>query len=510
MKLSNAAAMRQADHIAIYDHGIPSDELMMTAARHVADAALDILGFAHSRAVIFCGSGNNGGDGVAAAVHMIPEGISCRVLLVGSRDRMTDDTREMERRLEALGGKLEDFDPEDETVAADMAEAGVIIDAMFGIGLNSDLRGRALEAVKRINACGVPVVSADIASGVEADSGRILGEAVQATVTVTFSMAKPGHVLEPGCVCCGELQVRDIGIPQELLDAAGETGIEAVTEADVSLPKRKRISHKGDYGKLLIVGGSVGYTGAPALCASAACRSGAGLVWLGVPEPIYAIEAVKANEAMPFPLPAKEGGLALAAKEEILRHLQPCDVLVIGPGLGRAEETLALVRDVLTEAVQPVVIDADGLTALAGHLDLLQTAKAPVILTPHEGEFLRLGGTLTGNRAADAREFAMQHNCILVLKGHRTVSAFPDGRVFVNTTGNPGMATGGSGDVLAGILGALLGQLPLEQAVLTAVWLHGRAGDLAAECYGEYSMLPTDCIALLADATYQILAHESK
>ena len=213
---------------------------------------------------------------------------------------------------------------------------------------------------------------------------------------------------------------------------------------------------------------------------------------------------------MPFPLPAKEGGLALAAKEEILRHLQPCDVLVIGPGLGRAEETLALVRDVLTEAVQPVVIDADGLTALAGHLDLLQTAKAPVILTPHEGEFLRLGGTLTGNRAADAREFAMQHNCILVLKGHRTVSAFPDGRVFVNTTGNPGMATGGSGDVLAGILGALLGQLPLEQAVLTAVWLHGRAGDLAAECYGEYSMLPTDCIALLADATYQILAHESK
>ena len=510
MKLSSAAAMRQADHTAIYEVGIPSDELMMTAARHVADAAMELIGF-NSRAIIFCGSGNNGGDGIAAAVHLIPRGISCRVLLVGSRDRMTDDTREMERRLQALGGTLEDFDPDDADLPNQMAEAGVLIDAMFGIGLNSNLRGKVLAAVQLMNACATPVVAADIASGVEADSGRILGDAVRATTTVTFSMAKPGHILEPGCVCCGELQIRDIGIPEELLTAAGNIGMEAITEADVSLPRRARLSHKGDYGKLLIIGGSIGYTGAPALCASAACRSGAGLVWVGVPEPIYGIEAVKVNEAMPFPLAAKDGGLCNAAKAEILAHLDHCDTVVIGPGLGRAEETLTLVRELLaTVEKKTVVVDADGLTALAGHLELLQETKAQVILTPHEGEFVRMGGLLTGNRAEDARAFAMQYHCALVLKGHRTVCAFPDGEVLINTTGNPGMATGGSGDVLAGILGALLGQLPMKRAVITAVWLHGRAGDIAAECYGEYAMVPTDCIALLADAMDPIIKRESK
>ena len=442
MKLSSAAAMRQADHVAIVERGIPSDELMMTAAGYVADAALEFVG-QHFRAIIFCGSGNNGGDGVAAAVHLIPKGVSCRVLLVGSRERMTGDTREMERRLQALGGVLEDFDPQDATLPGQLAEADVLIDAMFGIGLNSALRGKALAAVKLINACKTPVVAADIASGVEADSGRILGDAVQATTTVTFSMAKPGHVLEPGCVCCGELQVKDIGIPEDLVSAAAEPDMEAVAEADVSLPQRARLSHKGNYGKLLIVAGSVGYTGAPVLCASAACRSGAGLVWLGVPEPIYSIEAIKANEAMPFPLTATGGGLCIAAKDAILTRLQSCDTLVIGPGLGRAEESLALVREVLAAAETPVVVDADGLTALAGHLACLQAAKAPVILTPHEGEFVRMGGVLTGDRAADARAFAVQNHCILVLKGHRTLCAFPDGMVFVNTTGNPGMATGG-------------------------------------------------------------------
>ncbi|MGI6013347.1 MAG: NAD(P)H-hydrate dehydratase [Oscillospiraceae bacterium] len=509
MKLSNAAAMRQADRIAIAERGIPSDELMMTAAGHVASAALEQMG-ENLRAVIFCGSGNNGGDGVATAVHLIPEGVSCRVLLVGSRARMTEDTREMERRLQALGGILEDFDPDDASLSQQLAEAGVVIDAMFGIGLNSDLRGNALAAVRFINACMTPVVAADIASGVEADTGRILGDAVHATVTVTFSLAKPGHVLEPGCIYCGELQVQDIGIPADLIAAAAETGIEAVTEADVSLPQRARLSHKGDYGKLLIVGGSVGYTGAPVLCSNAACRSGAGLVWLGVPESIYAIAAGKVNEAMPFPLPAKDGSLCGAAKAEILTHLDRCDVLVLGPGLGRTEETLDLVRELVAETEKPVVVDADGLTALANHLEILQAAKAPVILTPHEGEFVRVGGVMTGDRAADACAFAVQNRCILVLKGHRTVCAFPDGNVFVNTTGNPGMATGGSGDVLAGILGGLLGQLPTKRAVVTAVWLHGRAGDLAAECYGEYAMLPSDCIALLADAEYQILEAEAK
>ncbi len=411
---------------------------------------------------------------------------------------MTEDTAEMERRLEEMGGRLEDFLPADR-LSGKLAEAAVIVDAIFGVGFHGEVVSPAREAIELINAALAPVVSADLPSGVAADTGAVTGAAVRAARTVTFSMAKPGHFAEPGCLYTGSLSVEDIGLPRELLP---ESRTFAVCEGDVRLPPRKEISHKGDYGRLLLVGGSVGYTGAPSLCAKAALRSGAGLVFLGVPEAIYAITAVKNDEAMPFPLPCDEAGrLSADAALPLQSKMAGCDVCAAGPGLGRSDGLTELVGELIRGTDKPLVLDADALFALSRDMEVLKARRGPVILTPHEGEFLRLGGVLSGDRISDARRFAEKHGCILVLKGHRTVTAFPDGEAWINTTGNPGMAKGGSGDVLTGVIGALLGRLLLREAVTTAVWLHGRAGDLCAEKFGRESMLPTDMIEMLPYVT---------
>ena len=277
-----------------------------------------------------------------------------------------------------------------------------------------------------------------------------------------------------------------------------------LTDDMVRLPRRNPDTHKGDYGKLLILGGSVGYTGAQTLCARAAVRSGAGLVYLGVPAPIYEITAVKNDEAMPFPLAADaDGRVAAAAVYAVTEKLQSCGVCAAGPGLGRGEGVRELISALLRGGGTPLVLDADGLNALSGHLDWLDAHDGVVVLTPHEGEFLRLGGVLTGDRAGDARRFAMEHGCTLILKGHRSVAAFPEGETFVTERGNPGMAKGGSGDVLTGILAAMLGQFPgdVKRAVLTGMFLHALAGDLCRDRLGEYAMTATDLIETLPAAT---------
>ena len=277
-------------------------------------------------------------------------------------------------------------------------------------------------------------------------------------------------------------------------------------DGEVLLPKRSPETHKGDYGKLLIVGGAVGYTGAPTLCARAAVRAGAGLVYLGVPAPIYEITAVKNDEAMPFPLAADEsGGVSQAAAEIVLDRLAGCDVCALGPGMGKGEGTAALVEAVLRSSDKPLVLDADALNVLKPMLPLLRAYPAPVVLTPHAGEFSRLGGELSGDPAADALRFAEKWGCITVLKGHRSAVAFPMGEVYITTHGNPGMAKGGSGDVLTGVAAALLGQLPAERAVCAAVHLHALAGDLCAARLGEYAMTATDLIETLPEATMQMI-----
>lgn len=500
MLLADARSMRDADDQTIHMMGVPSTLLMTNAAAAVGRAAMEYLRPGGS-AIVFCGPGNNGGDGIAAAAWLLRRGILVRAILVGSREKMSADAREMERRLHELGGVLETFAPTDALLEA-ISHADVVIDSIFGIGLSRPLSGDALRAVEMINASAKAVVSADIATGVTADTGAIMGNAVRATKTVTFSMAKPGHFAAPGCTYCGELEVAPIGIPGELLRGSR---VYAVTETDLYLPKRALLAHKSDFGKLLVVGGSVGYTGAPTLCARAALRAGAGLVSLGVPEPIYSITAVKNDEAMPFPLAADEDGkLSEKAIPVLLQKISGMDAAVIGPGIGRSEALSEMIPRLVRESPCPLVLDADGLNAIVDDMAALEESRKPVILTPHAGEFARLGGSDTGDPIRDAVSFARAHNCVLVRKGHATICAFPDGEAFINTTGGPALAKGGSGDVLAGMIAALLCRLPLKEAVITAVWLHGRAGDLCAEDYGEDSVLAGDVIANVSRAMREI------
>ncbi len=501
MKLFSAADSRELDRKTIEEHGVPSLQLMENAATALSDAAEKLA--ASKSAAIFCGSGNNGGDGIAAARILNSRGFSVRVFLVGSKEKLSRDAAAMEERLVECGLTLEEYTGSDGALEF-IRSAGVLIDAMLGTGLNNPVRGKYSEAIELINSLEIPTVAADIPSGVSSDTGEILGCAVKADATVSFGFAKIGHFIEPGCVNVGDLTVADIGIlpDKDIFESCKDKAFTKTTLKN-SIPKRQKLSHKGSYGKLLVLGGSVGYTGAPYMASQAAVRSGAGLVFLGVPEDIYTIEAVKCTESMPFPLKALDGKIngkkdsVLAAVEE---KLKSCTVCLAGPGIGRSEQTEALIEHIILNSKIPVILDADGINALAGNIDILDRAACPVVLTPHEAEFARIGGMINGNRLAGARSFAEAHKCYLVLKGHRTITAFPDGSCVINTCGNPGMAKGGSGDVLAGIIAALCAQLPLETAIPAAVYLHSRAGDIAAERYGEYSMTPSDIIALLPEA----------
>ena len=520
MRVATAEQMRRMDQVSIQERGIPSDLLMERAARGIVAVLYEIEekrqgksladDCATKKAVIFSGPGNNGGDGVAVAWLLTEEGWDVRAFLVGKREKMTADTREMERRLNEAGGRLEDYDPDDLDQQRAVDEAHVLVDAVFGIGLNSDIRGSAVRAIQAMNAAAAPTVSADIPSGVETDTGRVLGTAVNAVRTVTFTLPKIGHFVGKGGLCTGQLTVHDIGIPQDLID--GEEYPVTLIDRELIqrwMPRRPADGHKGTFGKVFVLAGSVGYTGAPILASRAAVRTGTGLVFLGVPSSIYTIAAVKSDEAMPYPLPAGEDGtLAEEALLPILQKMAGCDAALLGPGLVRSAGVEAAVRNILQTVDYPIVLDADGLNALQGHIDILDRRRdCPTILTPHDGEFARLGGDLSsGDRLGAARTFAVEHRCVLVLKGHRTITAWPDGQCFVNPTGNSGMAKGGSGDVLGGMILSLLGQgLSPERAAVCAVWLHGRAGDLAAAEKGEYGMLPSDLIEKIPEAIRELV-----
>ena len=513
MKLATAAQMRELDRQAIQERKIPSIDLMERAAEGVAEAALELLPLrpGKCRAAVFCGTGNNGGDGIAAARLLFLKGVRVRVFLVGSYEKMTPDALEETRRLSECGVELERFDPEDLTQSAWARGSHVLIDAIFGVGLSREIIPDSVyaAAIRLMNECSGAVVAADIASGVETDTGRALGCAVRADKTVAFTFKKVGQAVGDGVLLSGDVTVWDIGIPKDL--QSGAVCAAQTVERDfakAALPPRKADGHKGTFGKLLIVGGSVGFTGAPYLTAAASVRSGCGLVYLGVPQAIWAVEASKCVSAMPFPLADKNGLLSYRALQGVKEKLAGCDVLALGPGLGRPPQAERLVLELLERTEQPVVLDADGINALAGHIDVLDRRKDRVtILTPHDGEFARIGGDLSaGDRVRAARDFAVAHGCVLVLKGHRTVTATPSGNVLVNTTGNSGLARGGSGDVLTGIIAAMLAQgCTAARAAALGVWLHGRAGDLAAERLTEYAMTPEEVIGALPGAFRELL-----
>jgi len=549
MKLLNVEQIKEIDRVSIEELGIPGATLMSNAAEHLAKIAMKHIPH-DGHVAIFCGTGNNGGDGIGAAAYLLEKGISIRTFLIGDMDKLTPDSKVMKKRLDSLKGYVEPYSPSADLVDY-VSECSVVIDAIFGVGLNADLRGDALSAVSVINSSRAFVIAADIPTGVHADTGTILGDAVKADITVTFSFAKPGHFVEPGGVYCGELIVCDIGIPQQLLDKTVSHTYAAMPD-DIVLPRRKLNTHKGDYGRALIVSGSVGYTGAPALAARATTKTGAGLVSVGVPKSIYDILAVKLDEEMPFPLTDDKNGQLIAnAAGEIVRRVKKSDVCLIGPGLGMSDGISELVQSILPLSDVPIVLDADGLNAIADNIDILHQAICPLILTPHLGEFDRLcvdmlkekelevekevqaevqsmlndtgshgestNSNITSSNAQNttdapikkppfdrlrtACDFASKYGCILVLKGHRTIIALPNGMAYINTTGGPAMAKGGSGDVLAGMIAALIAQhLPVVHAVTVAVYIHGLAGDMCAEQFGEYSVTASDIINMIPQA----------
>ena len=533
MKAATAEQMKRLDKRAIEERGIPSVRLMECAAKYVAEEVWEVLAAqnkktctlkkrsdrknAQERVAIFCGPGNNGGDGAAAARFLRKSGLAVRTFLVGKREKMTDDTREMERRLVELGGLLEDWNDSDEQKNW-CENADALVDAILGIGLHGAVREDTAKVLKWMDSLGVPIVAADMASGIETDTGSVLGTAVHAARTVTFTCPKIGQFTGEGAFYAGSVKVCDIGIPEDLLkEEAYHTEIVEEALAASWLPKRSWDGHKGTFGKVYVVGGSVGFTGAPVFAAKAAARTGSGLVFLGVPESIYPITAGMCMEAMPAPLPGREGRISAEAIFQMRERLHACDAGLLGPGMGRGAEVSALVCKMLQQTEVPLVLDADALYAIKDRKEVLKARAEKglvTILTPHEGEFAYLGGELSGGRLAAARRFAQEYGCVLVLKGPNTITAVPDGHAFLNTTGNNGMAKGGSGDVLGGMILSLLGQKAAgkpESEIETAgkmtalaVYLHGLAGDLCRAELGEFGMLPSDMLVKIPTAILKL------
>ena len=494
--LFDAAGMRAADSWAIDDRGIPSLDLMETAGEAVAEAVRDVATDGPVRVV--CGKGNNGGDGLVAARHLAETGHEVEALLLWPAGELSPDAT---TNLERFNGEVREV-AVDELRGA-LAGSGAVIDAIFGTGFSGEPRAPADAAIEAINACDAPVVAADIASGIDASSGEAEGAAVEADVTVSFHTAKLGHWIFPGKENAGELRVADIGIPP---DAPSRPASGVIRDDVLELaPHRISNSTKFDSGEVLVVGGSRGLTGAVCMAASAAIRVGAGYATVAVPADLEQIFEVKLTEIMSRGYEGAAGRLASSSANDILAAGERAAAVVLGPGLGRDEDSLELARELSRGVAAPLLIDADGLNAHAGRLDLIAERDAPTVLTPHAGELGRLLGRepseIAAHRLAAAREAARQSGAIVVLKGDDTIVAHGD-RLAVSAGGAPGLATAGTGDVLSGTVGALLAR-GMEPFVATCAGVHAhqRAGRIAAERVGAAeSVIATDVIAALPAA----------
>ncbi len=515
MKSVTSETMQQLDRQTIDRFGIPGLELMERAGRHVADiVAARFAGPGLRSALIFAGKGNNGGDGFVVARLLAASGWSVALAILASAEEYSGDARSNLDRL-PRSVELHTFSNTSAKELHDLSQnKDVIIDAIFGTGLKSALSGIYADAVGIINAAGKPVVAVDIPSGVDATTGKTCGNAVKASITVTFGIAKLGHILYPGAEYAGEIIVTDIGIPPELLETAPGVEYVDMTFAAGLLLQREKTDHKGSCGHTLIIAGSCGKSGAAAMAANSAMRSGAGLVTLAVPCSIHPVIELKTTEVMTVPLPESTSGtLALTSLDGIRKLLEGKDAAAVGPGLGLHDETKTVARKIVLTAGVPLVVDADALNALAEDISILRTSTSPaLILTPHPGEMARLAGVsiaaIEADRIKAAESFARGYNCYLILKGARTVIAAPDGRLAVNGSGNPGMASGGMGDVLTGVITALLAQgYPPFEACCLGVFCHGLAGDMAAEEKGELGLVATDVQEMLPYA-FKILAEK--
>jgi len=513
MKIVSAETMRVAERMTMDERGIPGRVLMETAGRACADVVCAEWGTANGkRAVILAGKGNNGGDGYVIARYLQRQGWNVVVVVLAERKDITGDALD---NLALLDYSMAMFCPAGGDLlhhAGVFRDASIIVDALFGIGLTMEVSGVHAEAIGMINSSGRPVLAVDIPSGIDASTGRVLGDAVHADVTVTFGFAKVGHAVYPGREYAGKLKVVDIGIPDEI--AASMETYEFLDEESVRplVKSRGRCGHKGNYGHCLIVAGATGKTGAASLAANSAVRTGSGLVTLAVPASLNPVLEGKTTEAMTLPLDdAGKGFLRVGNSDAILRAIQGKDAIAIGPGISREPETLALVRRLIKDVSLPMVVDADGLNAIAEDVAVLDKKRASaLVLTPHPGEMSRLTGlsisAIEDDRISAAGRFAVRYGVFLVLKGAGTVIATPEGEIAVNGSGNPGMGSGGMGDVLTGIIVSLLGQnYPPGEACRLGVFLHGFAADLVAQEKGEIGISATDVQERLPLAYQRIL-----
>src|SRR5271169_4707797 len=508
MKITTTAEMREIDRATSERFGVPSLTLMENAGSAIAEFILDEYGEVNRIAVV-CGKGNNGGDGFVVARKLHRAGRVVEVLLLASPTDLRGDALAMFERLPLRPIALQTQQELQAESSRSLANCDLIVDAILGTGFQPPVKGLYADAIAAMNRSGKPVVAVDIPSGADADSMSAQADEhiARADAIVTFTAPRPAHIF--GNLTRGPILVAPIGSPPEAITS--KLNLEVTTPRDFAalLAPRPRDSNKGMYGHALIVGGSLGKSGAAAMAGVAALRAGAGLVTVATAKSALPNVAGFAAELMTEPLPETDtGGIGFASiKSGKLQHLaSTMTVAAIGPGIGRHPETVEFVQEAVRTLKCPLVIDADGLNAFDGKTELLDGSRRALVLTPHPGEMGRLAGISTKAVQADrlnvARNFAREHRLVLVLKGNLTVIALPDGTAWVNPTGNPGMATGGTGDILTGMTAGILAQIPNDaaRAAVAAVYLHGLAGNVAAESVGEHSLVATDLLTGVPEA----------
>lgn len=502
MKVARVEEMKDLDRRATEEFGVSQDLLMENAGQAVYFVMLHKLGIKDSKFVVFCGGGNNGGDGLVVARKIHSSGGEVKVFLLDNEARFKGAAKknfEIVSRMPIGISRISSIDH----VVPELLDCDAIVDAIFGTGLVRKVSGIHKDVIELINESPGIVFSVDIPSGINGDTGEVMGVAVKADYTVTFGLPKVGNLLYPGYDHCGELHVSHISFPPALYDSGD---IKVAINDPVQLPERARDTHKGSYGKALFIAGSSTYLGAPYFSALSFLKAGGGLSYLAAPGSISPFIASKGSEIV-F-APQKEtasGAIALENKDELLECSRKVDMVVLGPGLSLAEEAQKLVRELSPGIDRPLLIDGDGITAIAEDLTTINKRKAPTILTPHPGEMSRITkmeiGEINKNRVDVLQRMAKELNATIVLKGAHSLIGYPDGTVFINVSGNSGMATAGSGDVLTGTIAAMYGLgLSLDDAVRMGVFIHGFAGDVAAVDKGEDGITAQDILDSLPEA----------
>ncbi len=515
MQIVTGPEMRELDRITIEEIGIPGVVLMEQAGRGAAQEIASKLKN-NASILIIAGKGNNGGDGFVIHRWLTHLGYNCTTLLLAPKEKVSGDAKVNLEILYQMKEEVREIQNEVDlnNFWENIDTYDLIVDAILGTGLSGEVRGLSRFVIELINESFLLVVAIDIPSGLDSIRGVPLGVAIEAEMTVTFALPKLGLLQFPGKHYVGDLRIVDIGIPEIVVKKAGIQRLWMNNDyCSKMLPIRPEEGHKGTFGRVLIFAGSEGMTGAAALTCEAALRSGAGLVTLGIPESLNSIMEVKLTEVMTYPLPEKEGYLAQKGIQQIRELVEKVDVVAVGPGMGQNDDLVHIMKDLLEFCDKPLVIDADGLNNLTctysqSLLPLLKQREGMTVLTPHPGEMSRLIGMsiseVQSDRIGVAERFAKEYHVILVLKGTPTITAFPDGQIYLNSTGNEGMGTGGSGDVLTGIISGFLAQQLDEVSVPAAVYLHGLAGDIQAAATNHRSLIAGDLLTGLALAFQKI------